>query len=372
MRPGLAYEKALEEEGFYADEGQAQVVRALDGIYDRLLQRYQRSPLQTLKRLFFPCQQKPTQGLYLWGDVGTGKTHLMDLFFSCLPFAEKKRVHFHQFMRDIHQQLTQRQGQQDPLDAIAVALAKDCYVLCFDEFYVSDIGDAMLLAGLLKALFERGVCLLATSNVEPKKLYEYGLQRARFLPAIDLIELHTAVLKIPVTRDYRLRLLEQMDLYYYPLNDNATTHLKKAFEKLAVGDSEENTRITIENRLIDVVKVAPEVVWFDFMAICHIPRSQMDYLEIARSFHTVLVSGVPIIHELPVEEGMQRNLIRAWINVVDILYDAHVTLIVTAEAAIPDIYRGGALAFEYQRTCSRLLEMQSKDYLHAPHQPPKE
>ena len=314
-------------------------------------------------RQFIPFHKiKPIKGLYLSGKVGIGKTYLMDIFYGSLPFKKKRRQHFHGFMREVHLALKGLQGHKNPLIWIAKDIAKETHVLCFDEFFVSDIGDAMLLGGLLDALFKLDVTLVATSNCKPEALYPNGLQRQRFLPAIELLKNYCNVFEMGSKQDYRLRHLEQKGVYFYPLNPSAEKKLTALFEALAPGRVWEGEDIVIEGRPIKTKRKAMNVVWFDFDNICNIPRSPMDYIEIAQGFSTVIISGVPQIH------GTDRNTITYFIYLVDIFYDHHVNLILSAEVPIDNIYPAGEKYFEFQRTQSRLIEMQSLHYLQGAHQ----
>jgi len=360
MTPLEHYQQDLTRPDFHADPAQARAVERLSDLYERLL------AAGTARRSWFSRARKaPPSGLYMWGGVGRGKTYLMDVFFEALPFEQKQRMHFHRFMQYVHREMRARQGQKNPLLSIASDLAKKTRVLCFDEFFVTDITDAMILAGLLEALFEHGVALVATSNIAPDGLYRDGLQRARFLPAIELLKQHTQVLNVDGGTDYRLRLLEQAELYHCPLGDGAERFLTERFSTLETehGDHREDVSIQIEGRAIAVRKASDDVAWFEFRALCDGPRSQNDYIELAREFHTVLLANVERMG------AANDDLARRFINLIDEFYDRGVKLIVTAETPIEDLYRGGRLEFEFQRTCSRLLEMQSHEYLARPHKP---
>ena len=319
------------------------------GLLARLLGRWPASP--------------PVQGLYCWGGVGRGKTFLMDLFHDALPFRQKKRLHFHRFMREVHQGLIRLQGQPNPLREVAAGFARQARVICFDEFFVSDITDAMLLAGLLEELFRRGVTLVATSNVAPHRLYENGLQRRKFLPAIKLLETHTRVHHMDGGVDYRLRALESAGVYHYPLDESSEARLEAAFRSLSPDAGRAGVVLSIEGRDIPTRRCGDGVVWFDFAAVCDGPRSQNDYIELARLFQTVLIGMVPTFTEKTESQA------RRFISLVDEFYDRNVRLILSAAAAIPELYQGRRLAFEFQRTMSRLQEMQSVAYLGRAHRP---
>lgn len=356
MRPLERYRQAVDSGAITTDPAQVEVMQALDRLYGELLER--RSESGVLDRLFQRWRPPPPPpGLYVWGGVGRGKTMLMDWFFSSLPAGTGMRMHFHRFMHRVHHDLTRHKGTPNPLQKIADEFAAEGRVLCFDEFFVSDIGDAMLLGELLKALFARGVVLVATSNVEPSRLYENGLQRSRFLPAIEALLANTRVLRLEAAMDYRLRVLQKAELYHCPLDAAATDSLERSFAALATDTPRESVALIIEEREITARKVADDVVWFDFAAICEGPRSQNDYIEIAREYHTVLVSNVPVF------STQKEDAARRFISLVDEFYDRSVKLILSAAAPIAELYQGQRLRFEFERTRSRLLEMQSEEYL---------
>lgn len=303
------------------------------------------------------------RGLYLHGSVGRGKTLMMDLFFHGLPFPEKRRQHFHRFMAMVHEELKKLRNTANPLDTVADLIAADCRVLCFDEFAVSDIADAMLLGTLLSALFERGVTLVATSNVAPRDLYRDGLQRRRFLPAIAALEANTTVLAIDGDRDYRLRLLEGAATYLTPADAAADAELERLFAAIAPDAATEPGSLEIHGRDIGYRRLSDGIVWFDFADICDGPRSQDDYIELAREFHTVIVANVPeLTREL-------ENPARRFVALVDEFYDRKVNLMLSAAVTLRALYSGTKLMREFERTRSRLTEMQSHDYLAAPHRP---
>lgn len=368
MTPSERYARDLQREGFRRDAAQAEAVALLDDLYRRLCAEPPRPSLLERARqaLGGSVARTPPRGLYMWGGVGRGKTWLMDLFYECLPFEQRMRMHFHRFMRRTHDELRRLAGSADPLQGVADRLAAEARVICFDEFFVSDITDAMILGELFDALFARGVALVATSNVPPRDLYRDGLQRRRFLPAIDLLERHTLVLNMDGGIDYRLRTLEQAELYHTPLDAGAEASLRASFEALAQDARSEAGaapaegaagEIEVEGRRIRTLAQADEVVWFDFPAICDGPRSQNDYIEVAREYHAVLISGVP---QFTVTREDQA---RRFISLVDEFYDRGVKLILSAEVPIEDLYAGERLRFEFERTRSRLLEMQSREYL---------
>lgn len=360
MTPLEKYRADLARPEFMPDAAQEQAVHALDDLYHRLVDAPPAAGW--LARWRKPGRRAQT-GLYMWGGVGRGKTYLMDVFFACLPFEQKRRMHFHRFMQKVHRQMRERQGEKNPLTRIAREFAERYRVLCFDEFFVTDITDAMILATLMETLLEQGVTLVATSNIEPDGLYRDGLQRARFLPAIELLKRHTQVLNVDGGNDYRLRVLAQAELYHCPLGEPAARFLAARFDALASehGRHREQGNLLVEGRKIATVKATDDVVWFEFEAICDGPRSQNDYIEIAREFQTVLVANVERM-------GVGNDdRARRFINLVDEFYDRGVKLVLTAETPIEDLYAGGRLEFEFERTCSRLLEMQSQDYLAREH-----
>jgi cell division protein ZapE len=302
------------------------------------------------------------RGLYLWGGVGRGKTFLMDLFHAHVGVPER-REHFHRLMKDLHARLGELRDLPDPLEHVAADIARDIRVLCLDELFVSDIADAMLLGGLFTGLFERGVTLVFTSNLPPSQLYREGLQRQRFLPAIAAIERHCEVIHVDGDEDYRLRLLEKAPLYLDARLPDTQRQLERRFADLCSGDACTPGRLLIEGRAIPYVARGDEMVWFEFDAICDGPRSQADFVEIARDFHTVLVSGVP-----QMDQALD-NPARRFIALVDEFYDRGVKLVLAAHAPVDELYVGDRLRFEFDRTRSRLAEMQTHDYLSRPHRP---
>ncbi|MGK0499514.1 MAG: cell division protein ZapE [Oceanicoccus sp.] len=371
MTPTERYQADLQRDDFSHDPAQQQAVAYLQDLYDRLLQAESAGSKdglwQRLKAGFSkePETKAPIKGLYFWGGVGRGKTYLMDAFYDALPIEQKMRCHFHRFMQRVHQELRQLEGEKNPLMLIADTLAAEAKVICFDEFFVSDITDAMILGGLFEQLFGRGVTLVATSNIVPDGLYRNGLQRSRFLPAIALINEHTEVVNVDGGVDYRLRALEQAELYHSPLDQQADESLRQSFESLNPDEQhlQHNKPLEIEGRPIMARCVSDDVVWFDFKTLCDGPRSQNDYIELAREFHAVLISDVP---QMSVNTD---DLARRFINLVDEFYDRNVKLVLSAEVPLEQLYLGGKLNFEFERTQSRLLEMQSHDYLAKGHKP---
>ncbi len=355
-----AWRERIEECGYTEDPAQLEVVGILQELQDRLEQ-----PPDFLRRaagaIVPALRPAPARGIYLWGGVGRGKTLLMDLFYDVLARPDKRRVHFHRFMNEVHERLAQLGGIAEPLDRVAGDLARDVGVLCFDEFFVSDIGDAMLLAGLLEGLFRRDVVLVTTSNSPPAELYRDGLQRTRFLPAIELLERHTQVVHIEGDTDYRLQLLRRGGTFLTPAGAAADATLDRYFRDIASGTPENRTTIEVAGRPIRTRRRAKGIAWFEFAELCEGPRSAADYIEIARRYPTVIVSGVPVM------TAEHENAARRFISLVDEFYDRRVKLILSAAAGLQKLYRGRKLAFEFQRTRSRLLAMQSPDYLHAAH-----
>ncbi|UHQ54825.1 cell division protein ZapE [Microbulbifer sp. YPW16] len=366
LSPIERYQRDLQRPDFVADPAQEAAVEELQDLYERLCSERQAQGLwQRLQGLWQRPAREPETGLYFWGGVGRGKTYLMDAFYESLPFAEKQRTHFHRFMREVHRELKRLDGEKNPLELVADGIAARTRVLCFDEFFVSDITDAMILASLLDALFRRGVALVATSNIEPEGLYRNGLQRARFLPAIDLLRRHTRVLNVDGGTDYRLRALERAELYHCPLDAEADRSLEESFASLIVEGAEirEYEALDIEGRSIVARKEADDVAWFEFAELCDGPRSQNDYIELAREYHSVLLANVPRM------DGRMENQARRFINLVDEFYDRCVKMVISAEVPVAELYQGRHLRFEFERTVSRLLEMQSREYLARPHRP---
>lgn len=365
--PKDRYQQDLAAPDFHHDPAQAEAVEQLQRLYLQLVDRPEPKPKSWWQRLTTSSEPTVTapQGLYFWGGVGRGKTYLVDTFFNCLPTERKLRMHFHRMMHRVHAELNELKGQQDPLVIVAERLAAEADVLCFDEFFVSDITDAMLLAGLLKELFARGVVLVATSNIPPHLLYRNGLQRQRFLPAIDLIEKHCDVFELDSGIDYRLRTLEQAEIYHYPLDAEADENLQRYFNQLSHEQQIDSNAIELLGREIPVVAVAEGVLMIEFDALCDGPRGQADYIELAQLYHTVLVCNVERMgHELRGDDVGRR-----FIAMVDEFYERNVKLIISAEVALESLYGGGQLEFEFKRCQSRLTEMQSHDYLAKAHLP---
>jgi cell division protein ZapE len=301
------------------------------------------------------------RGLYLWGGVGRGKTFLIDLFYDALPITQKRRTHFHRFMREVHERLREHAGQRDPLAIIAREWRASLRVLVLDEFFVSDIGDAMLLGRLLERLFAEGVVLVTSSNAAPPDLYKDGLQRARFLPAIASIERHCRVLELAGATDYRMRELVRSPVYRAPLDTGSDAWLDSRWHALGGDDAHRDAGIVVDGRRIPVRARSRGLAWFDFDALCEGPRGASDYIEIAQEFHTVLLGGVPVF------DDERNDAARRFVTLVDELYDRHVNLVCTADAAPAALYAGERLAAAFERCASRLAEMQSSEYFAMEH-----
>ena len=363
-KPTEIYERRLESGELAPDDAQLLAVNELDRCFEELIAAG--PPPRGWRRKLYRLTGNPPprpQGVYLWGGVGRGKTLLMDTFYHCLPFEDRLRQHFHRFMSSIHDSLKRLRHQENPLQITADRLADQTRVICFDEFAVADIADAMILGNLFEALFERGITLVATSNSRPDQLYSTGLQRQRFLPAIDLIETNTVTVHVDGATDYRLRVLERAPVYQTPISQAAERELANSFSAIATDEIQSDTHISVLGRSIACRKESDGVVWFDFPQICDGPRSQDDYIEISRCYHTVVVSNVPQF--TPTLENQARR----FIALIDEFYDRRVKLILSAAVPIETLYAGERVKLEFERTRSRLEEMQSHDYLASPHLP---
>jgi cell division protein ZapE len=365
MTPLERYERDIAAGHLRRDRAQGRAVERIQALYDALVADWESASalLKRARKVLRKRAREPVRGLYLWGGVGRGKTMLVDAFFDCLPFPEKRRIHFHRFMHKIHHELKHLKEVEDPLQRVADRFAEEARVICFDEFYVGDITDAMLLGNLLRALFERGVTLVATSNTVPDRLYWGGLQRERFLPAIALIKEHTEVMHLDGHTDHRLRFLDKAEIYHCPLDAAAERCLRSSFQHLAPDAGSAGGELEIDDRAIPTVCQADGVAWFEFEAICGGPRAPSDYIEIARSFQAVLIGNIPQLNEE--DNGKAKRLI----HLVDELYDRRVKLIVSAAVTPDQLYRGTRLAQEFQRTVSRLEEMRTHAYLAKRHLP---
>jgi cell division protein ZapE len=365
MTPKQRYEQDLKRSDFQQDEAQAMAVNALDDLYHQLID-YLNTPVvkpSRWKKLLGKKEEKPElpKGLYFWGGVGRGKTYLMDTFFDALPTDKKMRVHFHRFMYRVHDELKLLDHVSDPLELIADKFSKEAVIICFDEFFVSDITDAMILGTLFQALFQRGVVLVATSNIPPHDLYRNGLQRARFLPAIALIEKYCHILNVDSGVDYRLRTLQQAEIYHYPLDAKASENLNKYYEQLAGSEKPKQHQIEINHRTIDVIEANDGLLYASFEQLCQTARSQNDYIELSKLYHTVLLAEVKQM-DRTIEDAARR-----FIALVDEFYERNVKLIISAEVPLEQLYTQGQLEFEFKRCQSRLIEMQSHDYLAQEH-----
>ncbi|WP_269814672.1 cell division protein ZapE [Bowmanella yangjiangensis] len=364
MTPWQKYQSDLESPDFFADAAQENAVRHLQVLYDQLVAvKPKRGLAGKLSGMLGKSKQKSIQGLYFWGGVGRGKTYLVDTFFECLPFEKKMRIHFHRFMHKVHHELKGLAGQSDPLKTVAKRFAQEAKVICFDEFFVSDITDAMILGTLMQELFSHGIVLVATSNIVPDELYRNGLQRARFLPAIALIKQHCQVINVDSGTDYRLRALEQAEIYHFPLDKAAIDNLNTYFGQLAPEEGRQNLSIEVEGRQIQSLREADGVLMIEFRALCDGPRSQADYMELSRCYHTVLLANVEQMGQ------SVDDIARRFIAMVDEFYERNVKLIMSAAVPLEDLYTEGRLSFEFKRCLSRLKEMQSHEYLALQHLP---
>jgi len=386
--PKITYQNKLKESDFVADDAQQEALEALELRYWQLNSRTHlntqldssetESHTQTI-------QPAPIKGLYMWGDVGRGKTFLMDVFFQGLPEKGKLRLHFHHFMAHIHKEMRDISGQANPLLQVAEKLAKKYHLICFDEFFVSDIADAMILGQLFKGLFDHGITLVATSNIPIKRLYWEGVQRQQFEQTITLLETHCQQLHLGGKEDHRLRHLEQTKTYFVK-DEIDFTHLFNRINENAEESLIKRDPVLICNRKIPTVQHTETLVWFDFNSLCNTPRSQLDYIEIASRFETIMLSGIPSLggevseqikargtedgsfepnqtSERKISFAPEDDSARRFISLIDELYDGNKKLYLMADVALDDLYHGGALSFEFRRAISRLVEMQSTQYL---------
>ena len=362
--PEKRYQQALSSQQLQPDAMQLHVVEHLQALEKRLTQsgRAHTAIGAKLAGLLAGKKRRPAgiKGLYIWGSVGRGKTFLMDIFYDCLPFEKKLRLHFHRFMQQVHQDLSKVNNTQAPLTLVAESFKRRANIICLDELFVSDIGDAMILAGLLEACLAQAITLVITSNYPPDELYKNGLQRQKFVPAINLLKQHTDVVELAGHKDHRLEFLEHADIYYCPLDERADQVMLNNFMRISPQPGKQNQRLLIAGRSIQTVRCADSVVWFTFNDLCAGPRSAADYIEIARCFNSVLISDVPCLTH-------QDDLARRFITALDEFYDRNVKVIISAQLPVRELYKGDRLAFEFQRTVSRLLEMRSHAYLARAH-----
>ena len=357
LSPAERYAQALASGQFLPYEAQAQAVHELDRVWQELLQRY-KSSKKAFRR--FRRQTIP-KGVYMWGGVGRGKTWLMDQFYESVPFRRKMRMHFHHFMQHVHRELNKLSGQRNPLDLVADQIYKDAVVICFDEFFVSNVTDAMILSELFQKLFTRGITLVATSNIAPDGLYKNGIHRDRFIPTIEMVKKNCVILNVDAGVDYRLRVLKQAQLFKTPLTHEHNIWMSQRFSALTQGQVQSQESILVNQRIVETLGHTEDVLWCEFSELCLKPRSPADFIEIANVYNTVLVSNVPHLNDY-LAEGTRR-----FIYLVDEFYDRGVKLLLTSEDGIIELYKGERLVFEIERTRSRLLEMQSDDYLNAEH-----
>jgi len=359
MSPKDWYQAMSSKPGFIYDASQAAAIADLDALWHELINFKAKRNHFLGRSLLSPEVPK---GIYFWGGVGRGKSFLMDMFYACVPYKRKRRIHFHNFMAEVHHEMKMLSAAKDPLMALADNIAKSTRLLCFDEFHVSDITDAMILGRLMAALFERGVVMLITSNFSPEGLYPNGLQRQKFLPTIDLLKLNLRIINIDSGNDYRLREMPSAPLFMLTAGAESEARMEAIFQRLASGTLQQTRHIEIQGRTIEVNNLAEKVVWFDFKTLCGGPRAQVDYLEIARRFAVVFVSDIP---HLTANEAAEAQ---RFIWLVDVLYDNRVKLVASSASLPKELCANGVQPNEFSRTVSRLTEMQSQSYLELPHQ----
>lgn len=352
------YQAASQQAAFIRDAAQARAIEHLDRLWTELMM-FKRKRNRFLGRSL-RSPQLP-KGLYFYGGVGRGKSFLMDAFYGCLPYRRKRRVHFHAFMAEIHQRLRGLKSEANPLKAVAAEIAKETRVLCFDEFHVSDIADAMILGRLLENLFNEGVVLVATSNYAPSELYPQGQNRSSFLPTIALIEEKLTILNVDGGEDYRHRTLTAAEVFYIPANDENERKLADLFTQVTAGQVERPSEIEIHGRMLRCKKRTDKAIWFDFRMLCFGPRSQADYLYLSEHYEKIFVSGIEKLSQA--ERAEARRL--TWL--IDVMYDYRVKFCATCDVPVGEIYVEGDFAQEFVRTASRLTEMQSQEYLNLPH-----
>jgi cell division protein ZapE len=356
--PSALYARGVAENRWESDPAQREAATWLDRIHAEFAARRHAGLWKSIQLRISP---QPVRGLYLWGAVGRGKTFLTDLLLESLPDEKTLRLHFHRFMGRVHAELAKLEGKADPLESVAEHFAEQANLFCLDEFFVTDIGDAMILANLLRGLFSRGVTLVTTSNIAPQNLYKDGLQRAKFLPAIALLQQHCEVRELQSAQDFRLRALTQSGVYFTPDDERAERAMADTFERVAPGSRRTTAPVRVNGRDIAVKRRADTVVWFDFAALCEGPRAVADYIELAQSYATVLISGVPQL------TALMEDAARRFVNLVDEFYDHGVNLVLAAAVPIAELYRGDRLRAEFERTRSRLIEMQSEEFLAGAH-----
>lgn len=356
------FHETMARRGYAPDESQYAALQRLQRLYEQWVDYDARSN-NAWKR--FLLQPVLPRGVYLWGGVGRGKSMLMDIFYLTVPIEHKRRVHFHHFMRDVHREMESLKGQQDPLSLVATHIARRYGLICFDEFHVDDIADAMILGRLLEQTMDRGVVYCMTSNYHPDALYRHGLQRERFLPTIGLLKERLDIVLVDGGIDYRRRALQQVQVYHHPLDAEADAALLATFEQIAEVE-EEHHELDVEGRIIPFVRRAGGVVWFDFEVLCGGARSHLDYLDLAKRFHTVIVSNVPVLSEDDADKARRFT----WL--VDIFYDRRIKLVMSAAVPPEALYRQGPFVNEFARTASRLIEMQSHEYLASVRREPQE
>ena len=352
------YQAASQQAAFIRDAAQARAIEHLDRLWTELMM-FKRKRNRFLGRSL-RSPQLP-KGLYFYGGVGRGKSFLMDAFYGCLPYRRKRRVHFHAFMAEIHQRLRGLKSEANPLKAVAAEIAKETRALCFDEFHVSDIADAMILGRLLENLFNEGVVLVATSNYAPSELYPQGQNRSSFLPTIALIEEKLTILNVDGGEDYRHRTLTAAEVFYIPANDENERKLADLFTQVMAGQAERPSEIEIHGRMLRCKKRTDKAIWFDFRMLCFGPRSQADYLYLSEHYEMIFVSGIEKLSQT--ERAEARRL--TWL--IDVMYDYRVKFCATCDVPVGEIYVEGDFAQEFVRTASRLTEMQSQEYLNLPH-----
>ncbi|MFN3889961.1 MAG: cell division protein ZapE [Beijerinckiaceae bacterium] len=368
----LAYAEKVRAGQVEADPAQTELVARFDVLLDALTARRAARRSSAIRRIFRRRKDgESIRGLYVWGSVGRGKTMLMDMFFDAAPQRRKRRTHFHSFMHDVHKRIhAWRQEKKagrvkgdDPIQPVADALAREARLLCFDEFSVTDIADAMILGRLFEALFARGVVVVATSNVEPSRLYEDGLNRALFLPFIALLQERMEVVRLDARTDFRLEKIGGSPVYYTPPDENAHSQMDRIFYRLTGKAHGEPTSLPVLGREVSVPEAAEHVARFSFTELCGRPLGSADYLALAENFHTIFIDDIPVMPQ------HMRNEAKRFINLIDTLYDQHVKLVASAQAPPTGLYTGteGREAFEFERTASRLIEMQSQTYLALPH-----